>query len=219
MISSKKPVINDSQSDEGIVERILEGEQHLYEVLMRKFNLRFYRICMSIVNDDKEAEDIMQTAYINAYRQLANFRHMSSFNTWITRILINECLLHKKRKLKLEKVKMENTYNEYSDDTPLSGLMNKELKVLLENAVSRLPEKYRVVFVMREVQGMSTNETMEALGLAESNIKVRLNRAKAMLRNELSTYWKPEQIYEFNLVRCDVIVEYVMSQIKSDIQL
>ena len=219
MISSKKPVINDSQSDEGIVERILEGEQHLYEVLMRKFNLRFYRICMSIVNDDKEAEDIMQTAYINAYRQLANFRHMSSFNTWITRILINECLLHKKRKLKMEKVKMENTYNEYSDDTPLSGLMNKELKVLLENAVSRLPEKYRVVFVMREVQGMSTNETMEALGLGESNIKVRLNRAKAMLRNELSTYWKPEQIYEFNLVRCDVIVEYVMSQIKSDIQL
>ena len=84
-------------SDEEIVERILKGEKSLYEGIMRKYNLRLYRICMSIINDDKEAEDIMQITYINAYQQLGKFQHKSSFGTWLTRILINESLLHKKR--------------------------------------------------------------------------------------------------------------------------
>jgi RNA polymerase sigma factor (sigma-70 family) len=202
-------------SDEEIVLRIVNGERHLYENLMRKFNERLYRISMSIINDDKDAEDIMQTAYLNAYRQLANFKQQSSFSTWLTRILINESLLHKKRKLKLEKTLMENTYNDYHPETPLDNLINKELKIILEKAVLTLPEKYRMVFVMREVQGMTTNETMEALELGESNVKIRLNRAKEMLRAELNSYWKPGQLLEFNLVRCDVIVNYVMNKINS----
>ena len=106
---------------------------------------------------------------------------------------------------------MENNYIDHDDHTPLNGLMNKELKLLLERAVSALPEKYKIVFVMREVQGMSTNETMEALNIGESNVKIRLNRAKDMLRAELNSYWQPQELYEFNLVRCDVIVNYVMN--------
>ena len=90
--------MTDTFSDEEIVKRVVNGEKHLYEKLMRKFNERLYRISMSIINDDKEAEDIMQTAYLNAYRQLSNFKHQSSFSTWLIRILINESLLHKKRK-------------------------------------------------------------------------------------------------------------------------
>jgi RNA polymerase sigma factor (sigma-70 family) len=204
-------------TDEEIIVRILNGEQYLYENLMRKFNARLYRISMSIINDDKEAEDIMQTAYLNAYRQLSNFKRESSFSTWLTRILINESLLHKKRKQKLEKAMMNNNYTDYHNETPLSGLMNKELKVILEKAVSGLPEKYRVVFVMREVEGMSTNETMDALDLGESNVKIRLNRAKEMLRNELYNYGQHNQLFEFNLVRCDVIVNYVMGKINSGV--
>ena len=213
-MDSIKPAIN-TLSDEEIVARVLNGEQHLYEQIMRRFNLRLYRISMSIINDDKEAEDIMQTAYINAYRQLASFKHQSSFSTWITRILINESLLHKKRRSKQEQTLMENTYNDYHSETPLDNLMNKELKDILEKAVSSLPEKYRMVFVMREVQGMSTNETMEALDLGESNVKIRLNRAKEMLRAELNNYWQPTQLFEFNLVRCDVIVNHVMNSINT----
>lgn len=205
-------VIN-ALSDEEIVLRIVKGEHHLYEKLMRKYNERLYRISMAIVNDDKEAEDIMQIAYLNAYRQLSNFRQQSSFGTWLTRILINESLLHKKRKQKLEQTLMENIYNDHHSGTPLDNLMNKELKVILENAVSTLPEKYKIVFVMREVQGMSTNETMEALQIGESNVKIRLNRAKEMLRAELNNYWQPAQLYQFNLVRCDVVVNYVMKEI------
>ena len=202
-------------SDEEIVDKILSGETRLYEKLMRKYNQQLYRISMSIINDDKEAEDIMQTAYLNAFRQLANFKQRSTFNTWLTRILINESLLHKKRKQKQERTLMENNYRDHDDYTPLNGLMNKELKLLLERAVSGLPEKYRMVFVMREVQGMSTNETMEALSIGESNVKIRLNRAKDMLRAELNSYWQPQELYEFNLVRCDVIVNYVMKEIQT----
>lgn len=202
-------------SDEEVIERILKGEKSLYERIMRKYNLRLYRICMSIVNDDKEAEDIMQIAYINAYQQLGKFQHKSSFGTWLTRILINESLLHKKRIIKHQQVLMKetDTNNEYHNDTPLKNLMNKELKAILEDAVSALPEKYRMVFVMREIQEMSTNETMEVLSLGESNVKVRLNRAKEMLRVELSRHFKSNQLFDFHLTRCDKIANYVMSRI------
>jgi RNA polymerase sigma-70 factor (ECF subfamily) len=200
-------------TDEQIVLRIVTGETHLYEGLMRKFNERLYRISMSIINNAEEAEDIMQTAYLNAFRQLPNFKHESSFSTWLTRILINESLLHKKRKQKLEQTLMENKYNDHHSQTPLDDLVNKELRGILEKAVSTLPEKYRMVFVMREVQGMSTNETMDALDIGESNVKIRLTRAKEMLRTELNSYWQPRQLFEFNLVRCDVIVNAVMAKI------
>src|SRR5690554_4464445 len=158
----------------------------------------------------------MQISYLNAYRQLANFKHNSSFGTWLTRILINESLLHKKRKQIFEKRRLESIFHDYHCETPLDNLMNKELKLILEKAVFTLPEKYRLVFVMREVEGMSTQETMEALDLGESNVKIRLSRAKEMLRNELKSYWRPKQLLEFNLVRCDVIVNYVMSEIEID---
>ncbi|MCQ6958373.1 sigma-70 family RNA polymerase sigma factor [Mucilaginibacter aquariorum] len=211
----ERPQVNNVSDDE-LVDRIVKGEPRLYESLMRKYNSRMYRISMSIVNDDAEAEDIMQISYLNAYRQLSNYRQQSSFATWLTRILINESLLHKKRNTKKEKALMETAFTDEHHETPLSNLMNKELKAILEGAVASLPEKYRLVFVMREVQGMSTNETMEVLALGESNVKIRLARAKDMLRAELNKNWKPEQIYEFNLVRCDVVVDHVMAIIKND---
>lgn len=210
MDKSKIEYLNEEQ----IIARIIGGEQHLYEKLIRKYNSRMYRISMSIINDNEEAEDIMQIAYINAYRHLANYKQQSSFATWLTRILINESLLHKKRKLKKNEVRMETIFIDEHQETPLSELVRKELKDILEQAVAALPEKYRLVFVMREVQGMSTNETVEVLAIGESNVKIRLARAKEMLRAVLSKTWKPEQVYEFNLIRCDVIVGHVMGEIK-----
>ena len=193
-------------ADEEIVNKILHGETALFEALMRKYNERLYRISLSIVGDGDAAEDIMQTAYINAYRQLINFEGRSSFGTWLTRILINESLLYRKLEQRKKQLVMETTFTEKHNETPLSGLLNKELKSILEKAVANLPEKYRLVFVMREVQGMSTDETMEALDLGESNVKMRLTRAKEMLRDNLQHLWNPRDIYEFNLVRCDRIV-------------
>ena len=201
--------------DEEIVERVVKGETHLYESLMRKYNLRMFRISMSIVNDDMEAEDIMQTAYLNAYLQLPNFKNKSSFGTWLTRIVINESLLHKKKIARRQKLDRDVEPENGNLETPLKSLMTKELKTILEKAVSKLPEKYRLVFVMREIQEMSTSETMEVLNLGESNIKIRLSRAKEMLRNQLSSYYQPNQLFDFHLSRCDRIVNSVMDQINA----
>ncbi|TSJ39775.1 RNA polymerase sigma factor [Fluviicola chungangensis] len=213
-MNSIRPIDYELLKDEEIIDLILNGETTLYELLIRKFNLRLYRISMSIVNDDMEAEDVMQTAYINAYLQLANFQNKSSFGTWLTRIVINESLLYKKKQAKREQLIINSSEKDHqTENNPLKELMNQELKTLLEKAVSDLPEKYRLVFVMREVEELSTQETMDILQLSESNVKVRLNRAKEMLRNDLSTYYKSEQVFAFDLVRCDRIVNFVMSKI------
>jgi len=198
-------------NDEEIVERVLKGEKHLFESLMRKFNLRLYRIAMAIINDDREVEDVMQTAYINAYLHLADFQQKSSLGTWLTRILINESLLFVKRRKKKNLAPIDHLEIAHHE-TPLNGLMNIELKTILEKSVADLPEKYRLVFVMREIEEISTSETMEVLNLSESNVKVRLNRAKEMLRNDLGKHYK-SQIYDFHLSRCDRVVKFVMDQI------
>jgi RNA polymerase sigma factor (sigma-70 family) len=200
-------------SDDEIVIRILQGEKYLYETLMRRYNTRLYRISMAILNDDMEAEDAMQTAYINAYRNLSSFQNKSSFATWLTRILINESILHQKKRTKNIQVLSEQVITEAHNETPLKSIMNKELKEILERAISNLPEKYRVVFVMREVQELSTQETMDALDLGESNVKIRLTRAKEMLRDELSCYYESNRLFEFDLVRCDRIAKFVMQRI------
>jgi RNA polymerase sigma factor (sigma-70 family) len=202
-------------SDEEIVTQIINGEKHLYERLIRKYNLRLYRISMSIVNDDSAVDDIMQTAYVNAYLHLAGFKNKSSFSTWLTKILINESLLYKKRKIKLEKILIERNKTDFHSETPLKSLMNNELKTILQKTIASLPEKYRLVFVMREVEKMSIEETMATLNLSESTVKVRLNRAKEMLRNNLSSYYKSLESDDFHLSRCDRVVNYVMAEIKN----
>lgn len=202
-------------TDEETVSRIVNGEVHLYESLIRKYNQRLYRISRSIIHDDDDVEDIMQTAYLNAYINLKTFKNKSTFGTWLTKILINESLLHKKRKIKREQIRLEKQELNYHNETPLNGLMNSELKTILEKSIAVLPEKYRLVFVMREIEEMSTNETMDTLNLTESNVKVRLTRAKEMLRDSLSVHYKSSGVYDFHLTRCDKIANHVMDQINS----
>lgn len=215
-MKSRVKADNKMLSDEEVVERVISGEKHLYENIMRKYNSSLFRISMSIINDSMEAEDIMQTVYLNAYLQLSKFQNKSSFSTWIIRILINESLLRKKKRTKEKQMVMEKQTSNYNNNTPLKGLMNKELKAILERTILALPEKYRLVFIMREIEEMSINETMGALSLSESNVKVRLNRAKEILRNNLSGYYKSEQVFEFNLIRCDKVVNYVMEEINQN---
>ncbi|MCC8424262.1 RNA polymerase sigma factor [Mucilaginibacter sp. UR6-11] len=209
-----KSMINtDSLSDEDIVERIINGQSYLYETIMRRLNARMFRISMSFIGDDMEAEDIMQNTYIYAYRSLGSFNKRAKFNTWITRILINECILRKKKLQHRQKVINAKRTNDIVTHTPLNDVMNKELKQLLENAIAALPDKYRMVFVMREMEDMSTQETMEVLGIEESNVKIRLMRAKMLLRDQLKDYYRSPEIFEFHLSRCDRVVDVVMQQI------
>lgn len=197
--------------DREIIERILKGEKELYEKLIRKYDQRLFRISMSIINDEAEARDIMQNTYLNAYLQLSSLENKTGFSTWLTRILINESLLRKKKKIKHEQI-LNTQSKKNNDETPLKSLLNKELKTLLEKVIADLPEKYKLVFVMREIEEMSTRETMEVLKLSESNVKIRLSRAKEMLREKL-TGKKLKEVFKFRLPLCDEIVKYVMTKI------
>jgi RNA polymerase sigma factor (sigma-70 family) len=205
----------EDSSEFDLIGRILDGESRLYEYFIRKYNQRLFRIGMSILNDDTEVEDAMQASYIKAYEHLAAFENRSSFSTWITRIMINECLLQKKNKRRLQTIS-ENQYEKISRmKTPVHMLMNKELGAVLENAIALLPEKYRMVFILREVEDLSVRDTAEVLALEESNIKVRLNRAKTMLRENLTGFMK-ENLYAFHFTRCDRIVRQVFKKLRID---
>jgi RNA polymerase sigma factor (sigma-70 family) len=203
--------------DEEIIAQILNGDKEKYALLMRKYNQRLYRIGRGYLSDEAEIEDCMQEAYIKAYLGLAKFENRSSFGTWITRILINECLqrLKKMKNVTLVDHNEDNTTTmNYTDkSTPETQSLNKELKQHLEANISRLPEKYRVIFFMREVEKMNIEETAKILEISETNVKARLSRAKEMLRNALMETYPLEKVYEFNLVRCDKIAANVLSRI------
>lgn len=204
-VIQKTGLIPDTQ----LISSILAGEKSLFEVVIRRYNQRLYRIGMSILNNDTEAEDAMQNAYIKAYEHLHSFENKSSFGTWLTRIMLNECLQQKKKNQR----KIQQTENKTAMTTPAHMLINKELKAVLEGAIAQLPEKYRLVFVLREVEEMSVKETSEILDIEETNVKVRLNRAKTMLKNNLSGYIK-DNVYTFHLTRCDAVVNNVMNYLK-----
>ena len=219
-MDNKDITIADSIADDEIITRVLNGEKNLYALLVRRYNQRFYRVGMGIINDDAEVEDVMQVAYIKAYENLSKFEFKSSFSTWLTRILINECLLRIRKRKSLSNmidgIFGNKIYQLGQVQTPLMKTLNSELKNILQDAIGKLPEKYRIVFIMREIEDMSVAETQECLDLTEANVKVRLNRAKAMLRNAMTTYYKKEDLLHLHLARCSKITEHVMKQIEKE---
>ena len=220
MIGMNKEGIPTSEilNDDEIIARILHGEKDLYSIIIRRYNQRLYRVGMSMINDDAEVEDAMQVAYINAYENLGKFAFRSSFPTWLTRIFINEWLLRLRKRKKSISMNDENIENVMKQDkgpqTPVTATLNSELRSILNDAIRQLPETYRSVFVMREIENMNIAETKECLNISEANVKVRLNRAKAMLRDILSAQYSKDDILHFHLNRCDRMVEKVMTCIR-----
>jgi RNA polymerase sigma-70 factor (ECF subfamily) len=198
-------------SDEELVKRILAGDNQLFEIIIRRYNQRLYRVGMSVLANDAEAEEAMQAAYINAYEHLSQFEYRSAFGTWLTRIMLNQCYKARRDKIRSMQVRQGNE-NIINMKTPENVMASKELGLALENAIWRLPEKYRLVFVLREIEELSIRETADVAGIQQSNVKVRLNRAKTMLRESLNNYLK-DSVYPFHLSRCDRIVEKVMESL------
>lgn len=210
-MNEHKPV-----SDNEIIDRILNGDTNAYSILMRKYNQRMYRICKGFLKDEADIEDLMQNAYVKAYTNLRRFEGKSSFSTWLIRILINESLQKLNRTAK-EQTLLENDLPDIlhvSDQSnPEKISMNRELREIIEKNIENLPENYRVVFLMREVEKINIAETAEILNISEANVKVRLNRAKEFLRRSLLQAYAPEELYSFNLIRCDKVVQNVMNAI------
>jgi len=212
-----------SLSDAEVVERVIGGETSLFEILMRRHNQRVYRVARSVVRDEGEAEDVMQQAYINAFVHLKQFERRAQFSTWLTRITLYEALARRRKKRPEESLSMHDE-DLHEAPAPLSSAApsperqayGRELARLLEDAVDALPETYRAVFMLREIEGLSTAETAEGLGVGEEAVKTRLHRAKAMMRQTLTDRLgaSAPQAFQFHAVRCDRIVGAVLVEIR-----
>lgn len=208
--------------DEEVVERVLAGETALFEIIMRRYNQRLYRISRSVLQNDGEAEDVMQDAYVRAYEHLYQFAGKAAFATWLTRIALHEALARKRRRQRTEEL---DAIQEARGDSmlifkssrpdPEAETAQSQLREVLESAIEALPETYRMIVVMREVEEMDVAETAATLGVSESVVKTRLHRAHAMLRREIHNraQGRISDLYTFHAVRCDRVVKAVFERI------
>lgn len=216
-----KEKITERFSDQEVILRILGGEQALFEILIRRNNSYLYKAGRSYNYNHEDTQDLMQDTFIDAYSNLSKFENRSSFKTWIIRIMLNNCF--KKRQKFSFKNEIPDEINDksvpmfsnqqYSDSN--KTISNRELNSVIENALKQVPLDYRMVFSLREINGLSVLETADVLNISEGNVKVRLNRAKTMLRKEIEKSYTAEDIFEFNLVYCDAMVSRVMNKINN----
>jgi RNA polymerase sigma-70 factor (ECF subfamily) len=209
-------------ADDEIVALVRSGDTGMFEMLMRRYNQRLFRAIRSIVSDEVEAEDVLQDVWVRAYEHLNQFLGLSSFSTWVTRIAIYEALgrnRKRKRWTPLEdlegEIVPEANRRRATDDTPETEAMRGQLRQMLNAAVDALPPTYRSVFVLRDVQQLSTSETADCLELSEEAVKTRLHRSRALLRRELESRIGPAvtELYTFLGPRCDRTVARVLERI------
>lgn len=209
-------------SDEEVVERVRAGEHALYEVLMRRHNQRLYRAVRAILRDEAEVEDILQEAYLAAYRNLGGFQGRARFSTWLTRIAVNRALDRRRRARVVAVDPLRDRAGQPREDAgpavgdaedPERQSARRELARLLEEAIDALPEPFRGVYVLRELEGMDTDETADALGLERSTVKTRLHRARAALRRRLEEDLGGAALdaFPFGAERCDRLVAAVLA--------
>jgi RNA polymerase sigma-70 factor (ECF subfamily) len=205
--------------DEEVVRRVRGGEVALFEVLMRRHNPRVYRAVRSILRDEAAVEDAMQQAWLRAYEGLDGFAGASAFSTWLIRIAVNEALGRLRRDGRMALVeelpeRLEALMEPKVRD-PEDGAAASEAVRLVEAAVDRLPIAYRCVFVMRDVDGLSTAEAAAALGISEEAVKVRLHRARLALRDALfaEVGTSARSAFPFLAPRCNRVVEAVLARI------
>jgi len=209
-------------TDEEVVAQVRTGNAALFEILMRRHNQRVYRAARAILGNDTEAEDVMQEAYVRAFTHLDQFENRAKFSTWLTRIAVHEALARARKSKRLESLDSEADSDIEVRPEPMSSARNPEeqmfgaqMKALLESAIDSLPDTYRTVFVLRELEEMSTAETAEALDVTEEVVKTRLHRARAMLQTDLYSRVgsSTPDAFEFHLSRCDRVVNAVMTRI------
>jgi len=224
LLPSTEPTPPTALSDEEVVERVLAGDTSLFEILMRRYNQRLFRVARSILADDAEAEDVMQDAYVRAYRELASFRGEARFSTWLTRIACYEALARARKRRRLVSITGGNTGGNTGGEPPdppsetlgpEREMENRELQTVLREAVEILPDPLRAVFCLREIEGLSTDQTSDFLGLTVENVRVRLHRAKRTLRQKLDERIGIEvrRLYLFDGPHCDRMVERVFARL------
>jgi RNA polymerase sigma factor (sigma-70 family) len=210
---------SEQYTDSEIIQKIIAGEVALFEMIIRRYNPYLYKTGRSYHYNHEDTQDLMQETFIDAFTSLSTFENRSSFKTWIIKIMLNNCF-RKQQKWSFKNIitaeindQSTPVFSNHHTDTHKT-VMNRELNHVIENALLQIPADYRLVFTLREMNGLNVAEVADVLNISESNVKVRLNRAKTMLRKEVEKSYSTEDIFEFNLIYCDAMVEKVMQKIK-----
>jgi RNA polymerase sigma-70 factor, ECF subfamily len=211
--------------EHALVARIVGGDAAAFEIVMRRHNGALFRTARAILRDDADAEDALQEAYLAAYRNLGTFRGDAQLATWLTRIVINQALMRVRARRRDTVVvpfgegrDAGTPAVDVADDTaesPSEAAMRGEVRKVIERRIDELPDAFRTVFVMREVEEMTARETADALGIPEATVRTRLFRARALLRESLDRDMDRARgdVFGFDGPRCDRIVVTVMQRL------
>jgi RNA polymerase sigma factor (sigma-70 family) len=205
--------------DSALLERARQRDGAAFWLIIKRHNQRLYRVARAILDDDTEAEDVLQETYIHAFRHLSDFRGDARLSTWLTRIALNEALGRRRQRRPMVGVKVLEAIaapvSAHKPD-PEQATALAEIRRLLESAVDALPEPFRIVFVMRDIDEISTEETALLLGLRPETVKTRLHRARGLLRgalqDRLATVFT--DIFPFAGTRCDRLTEMVLRRLE-----
>lgn len=221
-VLNKSQVHPDAASDADLVARALAREGQAFRAIMTRYNQRLYRLARGIVGRASEAEDVVQEAYVRAFRNLETFRGDSALSTWLSRIVINEALgrLRKAKRegkvMDLETVQAEIIqFPGNASDDPERTMAQRQILHLVEEATDKLPAAFRSVFVARVIEGLSMEETAELLGIKPQTVKTRLHRARQMVRQELDAQIGPVLMDAFPFAgrRCERLKDAVMQRL------
>ena len=194
---------NEQHPDVALVEKVRAGDAAAYDELVRKYERQLFRIAQHITQNREDAEDVMQDAFIKAYEKIDQFQGNSKFYTWLVRIAVNESLMRLRKRRTGKMVSMDDDIlteegsvpRDFADwaPNPEQNYNQAELKEILSKTIQGLPPGFRTVFVLRDVDGLSTEETAESLGLSVPAVKSRLLRARLQLRERLSRYFRNKE--------------------------
>lgn len=217
----------DGLDDRALVERARNRDGAAVRLIMQRHNRRLYRVARSVLNDEAEAEDVVQETYVRAFTHLDAFRGEAQLSTWLTRIALNEALGRLRRRritIGLKDIDAINDQGEArviylpsarQDSDPEAAAARAEVRRLLERAVDQLPDPFRMVFVLRDIEEMSTEETAAHLGLRPETVKTRLHRARRLLRQSLDSTLSSvvNDVFPCAGARCARITEAVLTRL------
>lgn len=215
------------QDDRALAERCARGDVAAFTLVMRRYNQRLFRVARAALRDDAEAEDALQDAYVHAFRSFAQFRGDAALSTWLTRIVLNECFVRRRRVARRENVipiagaeDLGVDLDEVADtaaERPEAMAMRTEMRALLEAKLDALPVDLRTVFVMRSIEDMSVDEVARCLGVPEATVRSRHFRARALLREALARELDAVEADAFGFAgeRCDRIVAAVLARLRT----
>ena len=198
----EKPKVTDQDTE--LILKIKSGQTELFETLLGRYETRLYNFGLRMCRNRTDAEDLVQETFINIFKYLDGFRMESKFKNWAYKIAASVCMKIKKknkvpeRDLSLEDI-LPKTKKEVSGkipawaNQPVHALMNKEMSEEIKKEIDKLPPNYRIILVLRDMEGFSTNEVAEIINISKSNVKVRLHRARSFLREGLRSYFYGEK--------------------------